>query len=137
MAHLCTRMCPYPFFEATPPGAAPGPSVEPGPVFVTSEGVKTRAPKENFKRVIGFGNNDPAEIWPLKIRTSRVSYQVSLFRILPLPGGASNGDDGGGGRSRSALTRWLGLRTPGAFNLPLQCSVVLALALIEPTAKIS
>ena len=24
---LCTRICPYPLFEATPPGAAPGPPV--------------------------------------------------------------------------------------------------------------
>jgi len=27
---LCTRICPYPFFEATPPGAAPGPPVKTG-----------------------------------------------------------------------------------------------------------
>ena len=27
---LCTHMCPYPFFEATPPGAAPGPPVKTG-----------------------------------------------------------------------------------------------------------
>jgi len=31
-------MCPYPFFEVTPPGAAPGPPVKPGPVFVASGG---------------------------------------------------------------------------------------------------
>jgi len=27
---LCTRICPYPFFEVTPPGAAPGPPVKTG-----------------------------------------------------------------------------------------------------------
>ena len=27
---LCTRICPYPFFEAIPPGAAPGPPVKTG-----------------------------------------------------------------------------------------------------------
>ena len=34
-------MCPYPFFEVTTPGAAPGPPVKPGPVFVASGGVTT------------------------------------------------------------------------------------------------
>ena len=29
-------MCPYPFLEVTPPGAAPGPPVKTGPVFVAS-----------------------------------------------------------------------------------------------------
>ena len=28
MTSLCTRICPCPFFEATPPGAAPVPPVE-------------------------------------------------------------------------------------------------------------
>jgi len=32
MTPLCTRIFPYPFFEATPPGAAPGPpGAAPGP----------------------------------------------------------------------------------------------------------
>ena len=36
----CTRMYTHPFFEATPPGAAPGPPVKKtGPVFATSGGV--------------------------------------------------------------------------------------------------
>ena len=35
----CTRLYTHPFFEATPPGAAPGPPVKPGPVFVASGGV--------------------------------------------------------------------------------------------------
>ena len=30
MTPLRTRMCPYPFFEDTPPGAAPGPPVKTG-----------------------------------------------------------------------------------------------------------
>ena len=30
MTPLCTRICPYSFFEATPPGAAPGPPVKTG-----------------------------------------------------------------------------------------------------------
>ena len=30
MTPLCTRICPYPFFEVTPPGAAPGPPVKTG-----------------------------------------------------------------------------------------------------------
>jgi len=30
MTPLCTRMCPYPFFEVTTPGAAPGPPVKTG-----------------------------------------------------------------------------------------------------------
>ena len=34
----CTRICPYPFFEVTPSGAAPGPRLKPGPVFVASGG---------------------------------------------------------------------------------------------------
>jgi len=45
MTPLCTRICPYPFFEATPPGAAPGPRLKPGPVFVASGGVTKPAPR--------------------------------------------------------------------------------------------
>jgi len=30
------RICPFPFFEATPPGAAPDTRLKPGPVFVAS-----------------------------------------------------------------------------------------------------
>ena len=30
MAPFCTRICPYSFFDATPPGAAPGPPVKAG-----------------------------------------------------------------------------------------------------------
>ena len=30
MTPLCTRLCPCPFFEATPQGAAPGPLVKTG-----------------------------------------------------------------------------------------------------------
>ena len=42
MTPLCTRMYTHPFFEATPPGAAPGPPVENRvPVFATSGGVIT------------------------------------------------------------------------------------------------
>ena len=37
-------MCPYPFFEVTPPGAAPGPPVKTGPVFVASGGVNMKGP---------------------------------------------------------------------------------------------
>ena len=41
MTPLCTRMYTHPFFEATPPGAAPGPPVKNRvPVFATSGGVK-------------------------------------------------------------------------------------------------
>ena len=40
----CTRMYTHPFFEATPPGAAPGPPVKNRPVFVTSGGVIIRGP---------------------------------------------------------------------------------------------
>ena len=36
---ICTRICTYPFFEVTPPGAAPGPPVKTGSVFVASGGV--------------------------------------------------------------------------------------------------
>ena len=36
MTPLCMRICPYPLFEATPPGAAPDPRLKPGPVFVAS-----------------------------------------------------------------------------------------------------
>ena len=39
----CTRIYTHPFFEATPPGAAPGPPVKPGPVFVASGGVISSA----------------------------------------------------------------------------------------------
>jgi len=35
MTPLCTRICPYPFFEATPPD----PRLKPRPVFVASGGV--------------------------------------------------------------------------------------------------
>ena len=37
----CTRMYTLPSFEATPLGAAPGPRLTPGPVFVTSGDVIT------------------------------------------------------------------------------------------------
>ena len=37
-------MCSYPFFEVTPPGAAPGPPVKPGPVFVASRCVISNFP---------------------------------------------------------------------------------------------
>ena len=41
MTPLCTRIYTHPFFEATPPGAAPGPPVKNRvPVFATSGGVK-------------------------------------------------------------------------------------------------
>jgi len=39
---LCTRICPYPFFEVTSPGAAPDPRLKPGPVFVASGGAKIK-----------------------------------------------------------------------------------------------
>ena len=40
MTPLCTRIYTHPFFEATPPGAAPGPPVKNRvPVFATSGGV--------------------------------------------------------------------------------------------------
>ena len=39
MTPLCTRICPYPFFEPTPPAPPPDPQLKPGPVFVASEGV--------------------------------------------------------------------------------------------------
>ena len=38
---LCARICPFVFFEVTPPGAAPGPLDKTGPVFVASGGVAT------------------------------------------------------------------------------------------------
>ena len=42
MTPLCTRIYTHPFFEATPPGAAPGPPVKNRvPVFATSGGVNT------------------------------------------------------------------------------------------------
>ena len=44
MASLCVRMCPYPFFEATPLGAAPDPRLKPGSVSVSSGGVTTATP---------------------------------------------------------------------------------------------
>ena len=37
---LCTRICPCPFFEATPRAPPPGPRLKPGPVFVASGAVK-------------------------------------------------------------------------------------------------
>ena len=43
---------PYPFFEATPPGTAPGSPVKPGPVFVTSGGVMNDA-------IIGHDHTQP------------------------------------------------------------------------------
>ena len=45
MTPLCTRIYTHPFFEATPPGAAPGPPVKNRvPVFATSGGVITFDP---------------------------------------------------------------------------------------------
>ena len=40
---------------------------------------ETRAPEEHFELVFGSGNNDPAEIWLFKIRTSRISSRVTLY----------------------------------------------------------
>jgi len=37
---LCSRICPYPFFEAHPRAPPPDPRLKPGPVFVASGGVK-------------------------------------------------------------------------------------------------
>ena len=49
MTPLCTRIYTHPFFEATPPGAAPGPPVKNRvPVFATSGGV-TNSLRQNLK----------------------------------------------------------------------------------------
>ena len=39
----------------------------------------TRAPEKHFELVFGSGNNDPAEIWLFKIRTTRSSSRVTLY----------------------------------------------------------
>jgi len=45
MTPLCTRMCPYLFFEATPPGAAPGPPVKTAARVRRFRGCNNRHPK--------------------------------------------------------------------------------------------
>ena len=60
MTPLCTRIYTHPFFEATPPGAAPGPPVKNRvPVFATSGGV-TKAPFGGwqFRPLTLWQNND-------------------------------------------------------------------------------
>ena len=51
MTPLCTRICPYPLFEATPPGAAPGPPV------------KTEA---RVRRLRGCKHQPRMPLWPVR-----------------------------------------------------------------------
>ena len=52
---LCTRICPCPLFEVTPPGAAPGPRLKLGHVFVASGGVNMRNGHLENANLIGRG----------------------------------------------------------------------------------
>ena len=53
MTPLCTRICPCPLFEATPPGAAPGPRLKLGPVFVAPGGVTSTRPRSRRQECAG------------------------------------------------------------------------------------
>ena len=70
----CTRMYTHPFFVATPPGAAPGPRLKPGPVFVTSGGVINRDINPGY---VGAVHCCKAPLWGGRLDLGR--YQVRNY----------------------------------------------------------
>ena len=92
------RARPRPFFEATPPGAAPKPRLKPGPVFVTSGGVITYLALYNvFLNLaeiisIEFSKSQclhPHAIWDCissstKPKCPYASFRLGSYSLLPL-----------------------------------------------------
>ena len=74
---LCTRICPCPFFEATPRAPPPGPRLKPGPVFVASGGVisakKARRVYDGSHKVMGVLNEKRRGADALRARSSAFS----------------------------------------------------------------
>ena len=60
MAPLCARICPYPFFEATAPGAAPGPPVKTGPRLRRFQGCNYN---DDAKRTKGMYKQHIQKAW--------------------------------------------------------------------------
>ena len=86
MSPLCTRICPCPFFEVTPPGAAPGPPVKTGARARRFRGCNKKMavlPKATFFAFyieLGFYLKDPRFLFFVSFRDASIRLAGEFHR---------------------------------------------------------